>query len=227
VTRPDAIPVRPTASRAGLTPALVAALFGDRYALRGTERVDVVRLGRVLAQVPVRSASAPALALDAVDAAHVERADGLRLQGPAGSADAPAPTRVRSRLVLSGGLRRAWGVGERATLGLGPLALVVEVDAGAEAAARVERAAWLAAGRPETARWLPDVALAEPAASGSGVAEPAGPYRVPRRVVTETDVRQARLHRRTIRVGPDQVVTPAALSLGREWGVLDGLAARP
>ena len=218
--RPDAIPVRPALSHAALAPPLVAALFGEGYALRGTERVDVVRLGRVLVRVPASAAGGTALVLDAVDAAPVERTDGLRLQGPAGAASAPEPQGAGSRLVLPDGLRRAWNVGDRATLGLGPLALAVAVETGAEAAAHVERAAWLAAGRPETARWLPDVPLdapAERAASGPD----AGVQRVPRRVVTETDVRQARLRHRTIRVEPGQVVTPAALSLGREWGVFE------
>ena len=188
----------------------------------GTERVAVVRLGRVLFHVaaevadPARGGGAALrLDLDATDAA--PPASGLRLQGPGGAVDAPAPAPVRSRLVLPDGLRRAWGVADRATVALGPVALGVPVESGPEPHLAVERALWLGAGRPETARWLPAVDLAPPA-------PPEADDRVrtvDRGVVTETDVRQARLRRQTIRLRPGQIVTPAARSLGREWGVFE------
>ena len=40
------------------------------------------------------------------------------------------------------------------------------------------------------------------------------------RLITENDVRQARVHHQTIVVRDGQIVTPAARSLGRELGVL-------
>ena len=225
--RPDALPVRAVGSRAVLPPAAVARLFGTGSPLRGTERVAVVRLGRVLTHVPAEPGAALRLALDGTDAdalpAPAERGgawhgDGLRLQGPSGVVDAPAPERVGSRLVLPSGTRRAWGVPDRVTVALGPVALGVPVETGTEPHIAVERALWLGAGRPETARWLPAVDLVPPAPEA-----PDDRVRVVERgVVTETDVRQARLHRQTIRVRPGQVVTPAARSLGREWGVIEG-----
>ena len=45
---------------------------------------------------------------------------------------------------------------------------------------------------------------------------------IERRVVTETDVRQARLKHRRIRLTPGQIVTPAAQTLGREAGIFVG-----
>ena len=214
--RPDALAVRAVASRAVLPPDAVAQLFGARYALRGAERVAVVRLGRVLFHVAAEGGAALRLDLDATDTA--PPASGLRLQGPGGAVDAPTPVPVHSRLVLPDGLRRAWDVADRATVALGPVALGVPVESGPEPHFVVERALWLGAGRPETARWLPAVDLAPPA-------PPEADDRartVDRGVVTETDVRQARLRRQTIRLRPGQIVTPAARSLGREWGVFEG-----
>lgn len=216
--RPDALAVRPVASHAVLPPNAAAALFGTP--LRGTERVEVVRLGGVVATVPV--ASGPVLRL-VLDASVEAKASGLRLRGPVGVIDAPVPEAVAAHLVLPGGTARAWGVGASAVVALGPVAVVATVETGAagtEAAVCIDRALWAAAGRPETARWLPQAEwLAETPAEADGSTETA--LVVPRRVVTETDVRQARLARRRIRVAPGQIVTPAALSLAREWGVFE------
>lgn len=216
--RPDALAVRPVASHAVLPGALALALFGS--ALRGAERVDVVRLGRVLATVPVVPGPALRLVLDAsVDADAY--AGGLRLSGPVGIVDAPAAEPARPRLVLPAGLVRAWGVGERAVVALGSVAVSAAVEAGAEAGLEVDRAVWIAAGRPATARWMPGVAWESETRAD---ATPTTVQTVPRRVVTETDVRQARTKRLTIRLTPGQVVTPAAASLAREWGVFEGSA---
>ena len=216
--RPDALAVRPLASRAVLPPDAVARLFGARYALRGTERVAVVRLGdRPASTSPPRAGRRSASTSTRPTPPRPSPASASK--GPGGVVDAPAPTPVRSRLVLPDGTRRAWGVPERATVALGPLALSVPVEGGADPHVAVDRALWHAAGRPETARWLPGVDLAPPA--------PPTPdddrvRTVARGVVTETDVRQARLRRQTIRLRPGQIVTPAARSLGHEWGVFEG-----
>jgi hypothetical protein len=209
--RPDALAVRPVASTAVLPEAVAVALFGAP--LRGAERAEVVRLGRVVATV--RAVAGTALRL-VLDASCDTEPTALRLRGPVGSVDAPTPEPVQPRLVLPAGLVKAWGVGGRATVALGGVAVRAAVEAGADARVEVDRALWVAAGRPETARWLqqtewePD-ARPETAETTTLV--------VPRRVVTETDVRQARLKRLTIRLSPGQVVTPAAQSLAREWGV--------
>lgn len=216
MVRPDALPVRPLASRAVLPPPAVAALFGAGATLRPSARVDLVRLGAVVGTVAVEAGPALALRLDALDAE--AGGDGLRLQGPVGAVAAPTPTPVTPRLVLPDGLRRAWGIPDETTFALGSLALAVTVASGPEAAVEVDRALWIVAGRPDVARWLPTVDLAPPEAPPE-----AGPRveTVDRRVITETDVRQARLRRTRIRVGPGQIVTPAALSLGHELGVFE------
>ena len=211
--------MRPVASHAVLPPDAAAALFGT--ALRGGERVEVVRLGHIVAAVPVSTGPVLRLVFDA--SVDVE-AGGLRLRGPVGVCDAPTPEAVAARLALPGGTARAWGVGATAVVALGPVAVVATVETGAagtEAAVHVDRALWIAAGRAETARWLPQAeGFAEARAEAAAPADTA--LVVPRRVVTETDVRQARLAHTRIRVTPGQIVTPAALSLAREWGVFEG-----
>lgn len=209
--RPDAIPVRPVASRVMLPPDAASTLFGSST-LRGTERVEVVRLGRVVAAVEAVAGRALALALDATTA--LDATSGLRLRGPVGVLDAEPVERVQTQLTLPDALRRAWALPDEATVALGTVAVAVPVGAAPETAVHVDRALWLAAGRPETARWLPAVRLEAPDP------EPANSPRVVRqRVVTETDVRQARLRHERIRLVSGQIVTPAARSLGRDWGV--------
>lgn len=216
--RADALPVRPLGSLATLPPGPLAALFGAGATLRPSAVLEVVRLGEVVARVPAAAGDALRLRADAL----AEVGGTVHLRGPTGAVAVEAEP-ARSRLVLPDGLRRAWGVGETAVLGLGAVALAVPVESGPDAAAEVERALWLGAGRPETARWLPGVDLAPP------VPEPAdGPLVIERRVVTETDVRQARLKRRRIRLTPGQIVTPAARALAREAGVfVESGAGRP
>ncbi|WP_420456573.1 hypothetical protein [Rubrivirga sp.] len=212
--RPDALPVRPLGSRAVVPPDARAALFGTGATLRPSATVEVVRLGEVVGRVAVGAGPALALWVDATD----EVSGDVSLRGPAGAVGPMTAQPVRSRFVLPDGLRRAWSVGERATVGLGAVAVAVPVEAGTEAVVEVERALWLAAGRPETARWLPAVDLASPADDPAD-ADPTDPLVIDRRVVTETDVRQARLKHRRIQLAPGQIVTPAAQSLAREAGV--------
>lgn len=215
---PDALPVRPLRSTVTLPPDALGALFGRGYALRGTERVGLVRLGKEVARVPVRSGPTLRLALDGVDRDGLGGLEGLRLCGPSGSMAAPPPETQLGRLVLPERLAAAWGVGAEAVVAMGAVAVRLPVEAGADAGVEVDRALWLGAGSPTTARWRPGLDL--------GPAEPepaevrARVVVVPRRVVTETDVRQARLKRQTLRIEPGQIVTPAARTLGRDLGVI-------
>ena len=212
--RPDAIPVRAVASRAELPPRLAGELFGTE--LRDGERIGLARRGEVQLYVYVVAGDAPRLALDALDADALGAADGVRLVGPVGSAPAPAPTSVTSCLVLPEGLRGAWRIPPRATLGLGGLAAEVEVVTGPAAELLADRGLWVAAGRPDVARWLPGVELAHemaPPARDDRTVEVDG------RVFTETDVRQARLRHRRIVLRAEQIVTPGARDLAREWDV--------
>ncbi len=210
--RPDALAVRPVAAHAVVPSEAAQALFGA--ALRGTERAHVVRLGRVVAVVPVVAGQALRLVRDAsLDIP----ADALRLAGPRGAVPLSDVGAVRPRLVVPAALGRAWGLGETAVVALGSVALRLGVEAGQEAGVDVDRALWIAAGRPETARWLPQTDWQTPADMAPDAAPRAAT--IPRRVVTETDVRQARLHRRLIALSPGQIVTPAAATLAKEWDV--------
>ena len=210
--RPDALPVRAVGARAVLPAAALAEAFGVGAVLGPSATVEVVRLGAVVARVPVESGAALALQVDA----SVDVDGEASLRGPVGAVGPVRAEGVRSRLVLPDALRRAWGVGETAVVALGPVALAVPVEAGPEAGVDVERTLWLGAGRPATARWLPGVDLAPPAPPADD-----GALVIERRVVTETDVRQARLKHRRIRLTPGQIVTPAARSLGRDSGVFE------
>ena len=215
--RPDALTVRPLVSHAVLPPDAVAALFGAGARLRETATVVLVRTGREVARVAVEAGPALSVVLDQTDPSDLGTP--VQIQGPAGAVGPAQASAVRSRLVLPDGLRRAWGVGETATVGLGAVALAVGVASGSEAAVEIERALWLGAGRPETARWLPGVEWTAQAAEDAPADDRT--LVVARRVVTETDVRQARLRRQQIRLGPGQIVTPAARSLAAEWDVFE------
>lgn len=204
--RADALPVRPLGSLAVLPPGPLAALFGAGATLRPSATVEVVRTGDVVGRVHVTAGDRLALRVDATDAI----TGTVHLRGSAGAVAVDAEP-VRSRLVLPDGLRRAWGVGETAVVALGPVALAVPAESGPDAGVEVDRALWLGAGRPDTARWTPGLDLAPPAPPADD-----GPIVIERRVVTETDVRQARLKHRRIRLTPGQIVTPAARSLARE-----------
>lgn len=222
---PDAIPVRPRASVATLPPEAIQALFGASTTLRSSTQVALVRLGEVRAYVAVRPGAALTLEVDALDASSLGSASGLRLQGPVGAFEAPTPQAVQSVLRIPKGLKAAWRMGDTATIGLGPLATQVAVETGDALALHAEQALWLAAGSPATARWLPQTTWAlEPDP------EPVSDPRIAtiaRRVVTETDVRQARLRHQRIQLAPGQIVTPSARSLAREWNLFTELATLP
>ena len=213
--RPDALAVRPVGSHAVLPLETVSALFGAP--LRGTETVEVVRLGVVVARLPVAAGAEARTVLSAsVDIAP----DGLRLRGPLASTEAPQVTPVENRLVLPAALARAWGTCDVATVALGAVAVQLPVAAGLDAGVEIDRALWLGAGRPETARWLPQTIWPSASARATEALDD-GALVIPRRVVTETDVRQAMLRHRRIRLTPGQIVTPAAQSLAREHGVFE------
>ena len=219
------IPIRPADSRAVLPPEAVAALFGAGHRLRGTERVEVVALGKQVTAVEVHPGPTLRLVLDAADR-HAAPPDApLRLVGPKGVLllDPPAEA-LPSRLVLPPGLLTAWGLapGRRVAVAVGRAVLTdVPVEAGEAVALHADRAVLLAGEVTEShaARWLPDfeAPTSSPPSPGAPPSEPA----TPPRVITENDVRQARKRREKLRVGPGQIVTPAARALGRELGVLD------
>ncbi len=210
--RPDAIPVTPLATHATLSPEDAQVLFGSA-SLRGSERVDLVRLGEPLASVAVALASRTRLETDAL----IAITDNARLVGPLGAVAAPEAVQVCSRLVAPAALARAWGLGETGSVVLGPLAMALPVETGAALGVHIEQSLWIGAGRPQTARWVAglDLGITMPVTPE----ESAGPQSIPRRVVTENDVRQAILHRQRLALRPDQIVTPAAQSLAREHGV--------
>lgn len=218
--RPDALPVRLARSRVVLTPAEVRTLFGEGVALRGSERVFAFRSEQREVPIPVESGDAFRFVLDALDRHTLGDGMPLRLRGPAGSAHAPTAEPVRRVLALPVGLVRAWGleIGQTVAVQAGAVAFGdVKVEEG-EGYVRLGQADALAADLDEgdTVQWSRDLtltALAPRASTPSSNVRPTG------RLITENDVRQARLKGQTILVRDGQIVTPAARSLGRELGV--------
>src|SRR5690606_20539518 len=155
--RPDALPVQAARSHAVLPPDAVAALFGEGYTWRGTERVEVLGAGRPLF-VEARPGDPLRLVLDALDREAL-RASSPTLRGPRGALDAPAIGPIAPRLVLPTGLRDAWGLtdGVTTSVALGPLVLShVRVETGEGPRVVLDRTVLLAAGTEAgtTARWL-------------------------------------------------------------------------
>ena len=217
--RADAIPLRPVRSHVALPPEAVAQIFGADYRLRTTERVEVVQRGKQIALIEARPGDALTLAFDAMDRDAVESRP-LRFRGPKGVLDAPLPTPITPMLIIPDGILTAWSLEEGQTIivALGALAMRVAVMTGVELGLHLDRTICLAAGMTDadTARWLPGVDWpAEADASDPTEAS------LPRRLITETDVRQARMRRQKLRVTPGQLVTPSARSLGRELGVFE------
>lgn len=216
---PEAIPVHPAESVAELAPEAVATLFGRGYALRGSERVRLVAGGSAPRFVAVRPGPSTRARLDAAERTALPNGP-LRLIGPKGRLDAPPPDRLGRRLVLPTGMMKAWGLkpGEAVAVQLGALILATTTEAGDRAGLHLGPTDRLAADAPPgtTARLRRDVALApeQPETPPTHLA-------VARRLITETDVRQARLKGKRITLRPDQLITPSARALGRELGVLD------
>lgn len=210
--RPDAIPLIEAASRVTLPPASVEALFGKGYRLRGGERV---KLGSEVS-LQVHAGNKALVVLDRMDRSATGTGP-LRLIGPRGVLDVPPAGLLTRRLVLPAGVRRAWRLEPAQPVALAADSLIwtnVVVAEGPAAGAVLDRVDLLAAGlNPGDFVVLRrDVPASEPA----GEATPP-----PKRLITENDVRQARLHGKRIAVQPGQIITPAARSLGKELGVLD------
>lgn len=219
--QPDAIPVRLAASRAVLAPDDVRALFGPKYALRGSESVLVVRGGQREVRVSAAAGTQRGLRLDALDRNTLGEGPPLRLVGPAGSIAAPTPMPITRALRLPEGLLRAWGLQTEqiVTVQAGGVAFGDVAVENGDGHVQLDRADVFAAGIREgdTVRWHPQLTLKPPAPASS--AEPSN-IRPTGRLVTENDVRQARLKGQRIVIGPGHLITPAARSLGRELGVL-------
>lgn len=215
--QPDAIPIEPIGSYAILTGEAIEALFGEGHQLRGTERVELVQRGKGVGIANVRLGETIALFLSGGDRLNVEQQD-LRLRGPKGLFPAPDPQPIPAVLVLPDGLMGAWSLSEsqQTTVVLGTVATRVTVARGTAACVRVDRSLVFAGGDADlAARWMPDVKWDNDAMESSE------PDTSSKRLITENDVRRARMLRQRIRVQSGQLITPAARALADDLGVLD------
>jgi hypothetical protein len=219
VIRPESIPLIDAPSRVVLPPDVISALFGPGYRPRGTERVRISAGGQDEVLVVATIGPEFAVFLDGIDRAAIG-AGPHRVCGPHGHIPIPKVEPVRRVLVLPAALRKAWGVPDMVTIQAGLIAFGgVAVDDGPTPGVRLDRADRLVAGLAagDTVRWRRDVDLG----ASPIEAAPDPRIRTTGRLITETDVRQARLRGQRIVVRPGQIVTPAAQTLGRELGVID------
>ena len=219
--QPDAISIEPIPSYAVLTGDEAAALFGERYHFRGTERVELLQRGKVKGFADVVLGESFTLYLEAADRTSLRKED-LRLRGPKGLLPAPKPQPIAAVLELPAGLMAAWNLseGQRTTVALGDVAVRTAVALGEKMCLRIDRALVFASGLDETAtaRWIPDVVWPDADEASATPSEQPAPKK---RLITENDVRRARMLRKRIRVQDGQIVTPAARSLAEELGVFD------
>ena len=106
------------------------------------------------------------------------------------------------------------------TVSIGSVAIRAVVAQGDAACVCVDGAIPFAGGLDinATARWLPNV---EWPSFDDAATEPNEQPTASRKLITENDVRRARMLRQRIRVETGQIITPAARSLGEEFGVFD------
>lgn len=224
--QPDAIPIQFVRSHAVLTGEMVEALFGEGYGLRGSERVELLQRGKLKAMADVVPGEAPALFLDAAGRSNFGKSilgtKDIRLRGPKGFLPAPKPQRIMAVLELPAGLMAAWKLseGQRTTTAVGDVAVRATVALGETMCLRIDRSLVFAGGLDETAtaQWIPHVVWA-PADDAS--ATPSEQPNTTKRLITENDVRRARMLRKRIRVQDGQIVTPAARTLAEELGVFE------
>ncbi len=219
--RPDAIPIQPVRSYVVLTSPMIGIVFGAAYQLRGTERLEILQRSNPLGMANVVHGETHALFMDATDRSKLFGGR-LRVRGPKGILPAPEVQPVSAVMELPLGLMAAWNlmVGERTTVALGNLAVRVAVEQGVVPRVRVDRSLVFAGGldSDSTARWAPEIAWQ---VGLSDAQETSGRPIETKRLITENDVRRARMRREQIIVLEGQIVTPAARSLGEELGVFD------
>lgn len=214
---PGTFPIHTVISEAVLPAERVADLFGAGYKLKGSEKVRIMRGADVLATLPLRTCSHLDLRLDATDQARIG-SHPARIVGPRGYVEVQKILPLKRRLIVPAPLLSTW------TLKAGQLVAVhagtvifghVEVTTGDTLRLVLPRTDVLSAGVAEgdAARIFTTDAFA-PAPEVSEVPTVAG------KLITENDIRQARIKRRKINVQPGQILTPAARSLGLELGVL-------
>lgn len=210
--RPDAIPVVPLKSIATLTERDAKTLFGG--SLEKKASVQVVWAGNTLATISTVPGDKTHVTWSRLE--HPDRSTGLRLVGPVGSLPLESSSLLKNRLVAPERLARAWNLPEHAPLVVGEIALSMPVKTGNLVRCEIDEALYLAAGRPEYARWIADLTLPETPQTSTRREN-----NTPHRIVTENDVWRARLQRKKITIRRGQIVTPAARSLGNEWKIFE------
>ena len=219
--QPDTIPIQPIRSYTVLTGELIEALFGPESRLRGTERVEILQRGKLKAMASVVIGEASILLLDAAARSNLSK-EPLRIRGPKGTLPAPALQPIPTALVLPPGLMSAWNLstGQRTTVSLGDVAVRATVALGESLCLRVDCSVVFAGGldMDAMARWVPDAVW--PDADDASATRPEQPTST-NRVITENDVRRARMLRKRIRVQDGQIVTPAARALAEELNVFE------
>ncbi|MDX1438406.1 MAG: hypothetical protein R3284_00750 [Rubricoccaceae bacterium] len=127
---------------------------------------------------------------------------------------------IPSLLKLPAGLATAWNLssGDVATLAVGSMAVRAMVTSSDRLYLEIDHSIVGASGSQcGNARWLPGI---EWETTIETVEVPQPERSQTNRLITENDVRRARMQRQTIEIGKGQLITPAARSLGEELGVI-------
>lgn len=195
-------------------------LFGKGYRFYGSEKLRLTGPAGEIS-VGIIEDKTTRVELDRLDAMMVAPTD-LKLDviGPKGKLK-NRPIHVLQRaLVLPKSLHRTWGLSADSTIALqvGSIILTnVKIQDGQYIGLHLDRTDLASSGVDLKAtaalrRNLKATTLDLQASSDTAI---------PKRLITENDVRQARLKGKKINVQPGQLVTPAARSLGKELGVFE------
>ncbi len=218
MNRPDSIPLHLLQEYAVVPPKALGTLFGSSYRFRGTERLEIYQAGRVRGIVAIQQGETPALFLDPRTFRSLHTELPVRLKGPAGAISIANIGLLPRHLRLPPAIQKAWDIPSESyvTIQVGEVHFThVPVLSGNTLRFELCETDALAARYWEhgTGQLL---RISEDRPSSSASFSPP-----PKRLITETDIRRARMEHRTIRLQPGQLITPSARMLGRELGVLE------
>ena len=215
MTSPLQIPIHIRQSEAILTPETIRKLFGASCLLTGTEKVRLLSRGASPLSIRCRTGEQNQLWVDAHLLGQLD-ASAVYLQGPEGTTGPLSPTRIPRRLHIPKALLKAWKLTPYHSLSIqaGSIILTqVKIHISDSLFLEIDPTDAAAADFPTYGRLIP-----APQATAESHNSPA-PSDYPR-LITENDVRKARMRRQKIRLRKGQLITPSARMLAQEWGLL-------
>lgn len=215
---PKAIPISPADSHAVLNREAFESLFGIEHKRTGSEKVEVVQTGTRRSVVDAILGDVNTLLLSGADLLKMNGQHCV-LRGSRGHLKLQKIEPIPSILYIPKLLMDAWKLADDhiQTFALNEIAIQAAVAASDSLELTVDRSLVASAGFPETAAWLPQISWK--ASAPSNPTSPTPDNGLSKRVITENDVRKARMTRGIIEVSDKHIVTPAARVLGEELGI--------